>query len=307
MPLRSFRQRIKDAFAFSSAQRRALTLLLFVLVALLAARYVIRYRTPGNGTVRSEAFLREAEAFERQLASDTVRASRETAVRPARTGPAERLQPFDPNTADAVTWIAFGIPARLAGRIVSYRRAGGRFRAKEDLKKIYGFTETHYALVETYLVIPRDSASPPPRTPGAGFSAHKENKPVIDLNTATADDLIAVYGIGPVRARDILTYRDRLGGYVSPDQLLEVYGLDSTWYASQHERFTVKAKAWRRIDINSTNPDAFRHPYLTRRLSRLIMNYRAMHGPYGDVREIRNIEGIAGAEADRIIPYLSVE
>lgn len=62
------------------------------------------------------------------------------------------------------------------------------------------------------------AAPPPPATPG---------KPVgpIDLNTATADELDALPGVGPVTAAAIVAWRSTNGRFTSVDQLGEVDGI----------------------------------------------------------------------------------
>lgn len=46
----------------------------------------------------------------------------------------------------------------------------------------------------------------------------------IDLNTATATELMRIEGIGPSSAREIIRYREEHGGFRSVDELSEVYG-----------------------------------------------------------------------------------
>jgi len=47
----------------------------------------------------------------------------------------------------------------------------------------------------------------------------------IDLNTATADELMTVPGIGPKTAADIIAYRESHGGFDSVDELDNVSGI----------------------------------------------------------------------------------
>jgi competence protein ComEA len=48
----------------------------------------------------------------------------------------------------------------------------------------------------------------------------------IDINTASVSELAkALSGIGPTKAQRIVEYREKIGGFVSPEQLMEVYGI----------------------------------------------------------------------------------
>jgi competence protein ComEA len=48
----------------------------------------------------------------------------------------------------------------------------------------------------------------------------------VDINTANAKELAQELSyIGPVKAQRIVEYREQIGGFISPEQLLEVYGI----------------------------------------------------------------------------------
>ena len=55
-----------------------------------------------------------------------------------------RMQMFDPNTADSSTLVHIGLKKWQASNMLKYRAKGGRYRRAEDMKKIYGMTDSMY-------------------------------------------------------------------------------------------------------------------------------------------------------------------
>lgn len=62
---------------------------------------------------------------------------------------------------------------------------------------------------------------------------------LIDLNRAAQWELEALPGIGPVLARRIVDYRERLGGFTSKEQLLGVTGIGPKRYAAIKELVVI--------------------------------------------------------------------
>lgn len=79
---------------------------------------------------------------------------------------------------------------------------------------------------------PASGAAPgsAPGMPGAG---------VVNLNTATAEQLDALPGIGGVIAQRIVDYRDAHGGFQSVDQLKEVPGIGDRKFAEMRDKVSV--------------------------------------------------------------------
>ncbi|MGH3938895.1 MAG: helix-hairpin-helix domain-containing protein [Pseudonocardiaceae bacterium] len=75
--------------------------------------------------------------------------------------------------------------------------------------------------------------TPPPGQPADGgvVSAPTGTDPVINLNTATVEQLDALPGVGPVTAQRILDWRVKHGRFTSVDQLREVSGIGQARFA----------------------------------------------------------------------------
>lgn len=61
----------------------------------------------------------------------------------------------------------------------------------------------------------------------------------VNLNTATAEELMSVDGIGEQRAASIISYREYLGGFTSVEQLKDISGFGDAIYEKVAPYFTV--------------------------------------------------------------------
>lgn len=160
--------------------------------------------------------------------------------------------PFDPNTVTLEELVRLGLSERQAESILNYREKGGRFRSKEDFKKMYVVSDTLYERLEPYIDIPK-----------------------LELNAADSAALVGLRGIGPWYAHKILEYRESLGGFHSPEQLLEIYGMDEERFAPLREQVRADASLIRRLDIwNLSEEEMALHPYVGRAAARSIVRYR---------------------------------
>ena len=62
----------------------------------------------------------------------------------------------------------------------------------------------------------------------------------LDLNTATAEELQELPGIGEVIALRIIDYRELCGRFLDPEQLMEVDGIGQAKYEKLRELVTVR-------------------------------------------------------------------
>ena len=123
----------------------------------------------------------------------------------------------------------------------------------------------------------------------------------IVLNTADTTALKTVPGIGPYFARKIIQYGERLGGYVSVDQLDEIedFPLDAKDF------MVVENPSPRKLNVNllSLN-DLKRHPYINYFQARAITDYRRLHGPLKSLNDLRLSKDFPPEAIDRLTPYV---
>ena len=121
------------------------------------------------------------------------------------------------------------------------------------------------------------------------------------LNTADTTILKTVPGIGPYFARKVVEYGQRLGGYVSVDQLDEIEGfpLDAKDY------LTVEGASPRKLNVNSLTLNELRkHPYLSFYQAKAITDYRRLHGPLRSLQDLRLSKDFPPEAIKRLEPYV---
>lgn len=110
-------------------------------------------------------------------------------------------------------------------------------------------------------------------------SIHAMEYQQIDLNRADSTALLPLPGIGPVFASRIVKYRELLGGYVSLDQLKEVYGLSEETVGALRGRVFLDTALVRKLDLDSVSfGQLLRHPYMEYEQVRTLFRYRELMG-----------------------------
>ncbi len=128
----------------------------------------------------------------------------------------------------------------------------------------------------------------------------KETEHIV-LNTADTTALRKVPGIGPYFARQIIRYGERLGGYVSVDQLDEIED-----FPQESKRFfVIENSSPRKLNINQLSLyELKRHPYINFYQARAITDYRRLHGPIQSLDDLRLLKDFPPEAIQRLLPYV---
>ena len=327
--INSFKHRVmwKDFFYFSKGQRIGIIVLMVLIVVALVVNYTLPYffqTKPSDGTV----FLHEAETFKRSLVS---RDSLHNVLREQQYEKRQRLfeeqyqkykilHPFpsfkknipyslftfDPNVVDSTAFVTLGLKPYIASNILKYRHKGGWFKTPADFGKVYGITPEKFKELEPYVTIAEKELT----KADSSYLKRKEAKKnlMVDLNSADTTLLMQVIGIGRGYAKGIVRFRQQLGGFVSVDQLGEIYGMNQQNLELIRPFCCVNRDLVRKIRVNIASVERLKsHPYLNFYQSKAIYELRRKKGKLKAVTDLNVLPEFTPESLAKINPYLSFE
>ena len=222
-----------------------------------------------------------------------------------------RMQAFNPNTADSSTLVHLGFKPWQAKNMLKYRAKGGKYRKPDDLKRLYGMTDSMYQALTPYIHIAReemDSLVDSVRV----YSLpqwQKENKDtIINLRTADTTELKMLYGIGSYRARQIVRYREQLGGFVRVEQVLEAKGMDGVNADTLLQHLYMDSVIVEQIPINQVGVQRLaRHPYLRFEQAKAIYELRRRKIHLDSIQQLNELDCLSSETLEKIAPYLNFD
>ena len=221
-----------------------------------------------------------------------------------------QMQVFDPNTVDSMTLLHLGFKPWQAKNMLKYRAKGGKYRKKEDLKKLYGMTDSMYLALTPYIYIKDSIVVDSARIDSVctdtlpKWNSTKKDT-ILNLRTADTTELKLIRGIGSYRAKMIVRYREQLGGYAQVEQIMEARGMDKVIADSILPHFYIDSVVVNKIPINHIRPEVLqRHPYLNFEQAKAIYEYRRKHIRIKSAEELKKIKGLSPTDIEKILIYL---
>lgn len=238
----------------------------------------------------------------------------------------EELFEFDPNTITPDSLCMLGLSPRQAQTIINYRSKGGHFNNPEDFARMYVVSNELYGRIRPFINIKSGDLAvkevPMPKKEHSDQSEPKTQKGlaeeveskresnrknlVVELNGADSSELVTLYGIGPYYAHKIMQYRERLGGFHSVEQLMEIGGIDSTRFEGLSKSVVVDPLKIRTFSLDTAGKRFLvSHPYIGAYAARGIMLLREKLGKSAcTIENLIKEKVIAPQMAERLWPYI---
>jgi len=213
-----------------------------------------------------------------------------------------RLKPFNPNLVSISELNEMGVSDHVAKNFINYREKVGHFKNKEEVRNLYTVNDYLYSKLKEYIEISEIETE-------TESVIKKEVFLNLNINLADTSELKRIKGIGTFYAKQIVKYRDALGGFHSENQYKEVYGLGENEQSLKAliENTFVFQESWKRININDLETKVLLdHPYFWGNLGKVLENYCMHNGPFENVEDIKGCHLVSDEIYLKIAPYLKL-
>ena len=226
-------------------ERLAVSLLLIVLGSLLLADNILTSQSPFDKKyykTLDERFKERTAQIKRKRQRILARYKGKN-FRPQSIASADTVkqQPAERDSSDIINinhagmkrlQSLHGIGSAYARRIIAFRRKNGPFKTKNMLLKIRGIGPGRLQKIEPYIIVgdsgestKSDSLQPKKINHPHTSTGRSDARAIINLNTAGAQKLQKLPGIGPAYARRIINFRQKNGAFTTKKELLKIKGI----------------------------------------------------------------------------------
>ena len=219
------------------------------------------------------------------------------------------IYPFNPNFISDYKGYKLGMSVEEIDRLHTFRKTNRFVNSTAEFQKVTGVSDALLNKISPFFNFPDwvENKQNGGFKKYSKFGYKEKTKAIkIDINLATKEDLIKVYGVGEVIANRIIAQRNSLKGFVVMEQLNEVWGLSPEVIENINSQFCVsKAPELELIDINNASlKELSQFIYFKYALAKQILIYRSMNGDFKNIEDLSKIKGFPVDKAKIIALYL---
>ncbi|AOW20202.1 ComEA family DNA-binding protein [Urechidicola croceus] len=223
-----------------------------------------------------------------------------------------KIYPFNPSFITDYKGYQLGMSTEEIDKLLAHRLKGGYINSATQFQKVTGVSDSLLAVLSPNFKFPDWITNKKKvKYNTSKIKEVKSSHPIVlqDLNTATAISLMEINGVGEKLSERIVKFRSSLNGFLSDDQLNEVYGLKPEVIQRIKQKFTVLSKPIiNKVNVNTaTFKEVLHLPYIDYELTLKIFQYRDEVAELQSIEELKNIEGFPIEKYDKIVVYLEAK
>lgn len=288
---------LKTYFQFSRIQRKGIFVLLLIILILQFIYFFVDFSLNEKRVPEKEQlFSMQGEIDSLKLVNEDKKA---------------RIFFFNPNFITDYKGYKLGMSVQEIDRLLAFRKENKYVNSAEEFQKVTKISDSLLKKIAPSFKFPNWIAN----KKGSNKMVWKDDNPLlkktekivlVDINLATQQDLMKIYGIGEALSGRIIKQKESFEAFVSMEQLDEVWGLSPQVVTELKKHFgVVTFPKIRKIAINDASLNELAaFPYFRYTLAKKIITYRSMNGNIGNIEDLVKIKGFPLEKAPIIDLYL---
>ncbi|WP_395074399.1 ComEA family DNA-binding protein [Flavobacterium sp.] len=221
-----------------------------------------------------------------------------------------KIYPYNPNFITDFKGYKLGMKIAEIDRLLAFRKTNKYVNSAKEFQEVTKISDSLLATMSPYFKFPDwvSNKKQYPKYDNSNFKdfSKKERIIVLDINQATKEDFVKIYGIGDAISDRILKEKEKLGAYVNMDQMQDIWGLSPEVIAELNSHFKISGSTVvKKIDINNLPiKELTKFPYFKYALAKEIVTYRSMNSGIKNIDDLTKIKGFPVEKIKIIALYL---
>lgn len=281
----------KTILNYSKDQQKGILVLFLIIIALQLTYYFIDF----NPTNKKSA--KEIQWLSLQKEIDSLKAQT--------TETGYKIYPYNPNFITDFKGYKLGMTVEQIDKLLAFRKLGKFANSPQEFQEVTGVSDSLLNAMSPYFKFPdwvnkKNQNKNQDNHQNSNWKVYpkKEAMKVLDINQATKEDFMKVFGIGDAISDRILIQREVFGGFLSMDQIEEIWGLSPEVIISLNRYFKIQSiPNVKKFNVNNASiKELGQFPYFRYPISKNIVTYRSMNGDL----KIEDLTKIKGFPVDKI-------
>ena len=220
-----------------------------------------------------------------------------------------KITPFNPNFISDYKGYLLGMSVTEIDRLHKFRESNKFVNSAKEFQQVTQVSDSLLKILSPNFKFPdwvTNKKSYQSNTPHKFYN--KSDKHIVqkDINSASKEELMEVYGIGDKISDIILQEKEKFGAFATIDQLEYVWGVSPEALNDVKKRFYVKSDVLiKKVNINNlSTKELAKFPYFKYALAKEIVTYRSMNGDFKNVEELLKINNFPVEKIKIIALYL---
>jgi DNA uptake protein ComE-like DNA-binding protein len=281
---------IQRYFKFTKQQRIGIFLLFAIIISLQAVYFFCNFKSAEKYYPEKQKWLEvqsEIDALKKEKYKDKP-----------------HVYLFNPNFISDYKGYKLGMSVAEIDRLIAFRKENKYISSAVEFQQVTKISDSLLKVISPLFKFPEwttnKKALVENKKDYKGYEEHKngalvrkEKKVLKDLNLATQEDLVKIFGVGEALSLRILKQKEILGGFVSMEQLNEVWGLSPEVLYELNANFRIYSIPYfKKIAINEASlKELSQFSYFKYGLAKQIITYRSMNGDFKNIEDLAKIKG----------------